>query len=302
MTTQSTDATTRWASENFVWGFPVGAMYSWQENFASYGLRSIDLALLVIHEDDFPPAFVFSSSHLNHLPPEQAQGRADALLAMLNGLLCLQCGPSFVPFSITRCVDLQTDTNAHVNPYAVPVLDPFPEDHERLRYTGDRGQTLSPDGKIFFVSRYDAHIRYLLQMFGRERITFVSLYKALDTMKDAGFSEAQMASCVKDKEWDAKQAVKDIDNFRFTANKFQGAGLDARHGFQAAVQAKAKTLTIQQAADVMCPIILAFIGERVQGQFNRLWSSVVHVPGAPQPGPALPRYVVGQNASGEKPE
>lgn len=295
----------RRASEKFIWAFPIESHWSWQQDLAD-NLNSVDMAILTQHDDDRPPYYSFSSPHLNHLPPAQAQGRAQALLTLLNGLLAIQNGPRYHPFTLSKCIDLRTGGHVPVNYFDVPTMEPFPEDHECLRYLDRPTTRLSSNGKIIFVARYDVHVKYLMQIFGAQGINFVTLYKALDTMNDAGFTEKQLAMLLvdtekrRDKEGklaDAQQVtqrIKEIEDgikaFRFNANKFQGGGLDSRHGFEAvAVSSKQPILTIQNAAEIMLPIINAFISLRVTEQFTQRWSSV-QFKSTETTGPALEPY------------
>lgn len=264
------------------------AKYIWQTDFSN-SFSSVDMGFMMSHFDDFSTSYSFSSPHLNHLAAAEAWGRADALLSMMNGLLYVLHGPKFYPFTLTQCIDYVANREIRVEVESIPVMEPFPEDHRDLRYRENPPEYLSPHGKIFFVSRYDVHIRYLLLMLGRDGLTFPSLYKALDTMKNAGYKEHKLAALRENDPKEIKKVAQDINDFRFTANKYQGAGLDARHGLEDPVETKARALSIVEASDIMRPIVWKFIEKRVSDQFDNLWSSVQYVTGDPQPGPPLGR-------------
>lgn len=181
--------------------------------------------------------------------------------------------------------------------YKVPKMSPFPEDHQNLRYTEHHIRRLSGDGQILLTARYDRHVRHMLEFFGIEGLTFASLYKALDTMKDAGYKEKRLATLVNEKITDPiekekaiKKVESNINDFRFTANTFQAAGHEARHGLSPEVTTKARALTIEEASKIMSPIILNFIHDRVRNQFSALVSPLIVTTASNKPGQALPRY------------
>lgn len=273
----------RWAPEGRIWAFPIGEAYAWLDDFAR-NLRSVDVDIIVELDDDFPPAYAFSSTHLTSLTSREAWGRGDALMDILNGVLRLHYGLEFHGFSISRCVDLRTNTNVSVNRYDVAPLEPFPDDHEDFRYAPDSllGRGLCETGKIMFLARHDAHVRFILRVLGQQGISYVSLYKALDTIID--YYKRKVVSVASKDRLAAiaglgKKTVDDIKDFTFTANKAQASGLDSRHGYEEAVVCtNCRNLTPREADEVMRPIIRGFVRARMNKSFEELRERALHDP------------------------
>lgn len=249
------------------WAFPIGDGYAWMDDWAR-SFCSVDVSILRFYDDDRPPAYAFSSPHLTDLSAEDATSRARALMKLLNGLIRAEKGLFFYGFEISRCVDLDTDSNATVSEHKLRPVDAFPDGVEQLRYFETEARNLSSEGCVLFVARIDKHLRYILEVMG-EGISFVNYYKILDAIKDSGLKKEEDIARLGGK------SKSDIKDFTFTANKFQASGIASRHGFEeATADAKSKSLTLEEADDIMRPIVVGFINKRVKEKFSQEWSKV----------------------------
>lgn len=264
----------RLAQEKLQWAFQLDVPVSWMQSFTHH-FMSVDVVILTEHDDDRPPYYDFSSPHLNRLSGSQARQRANELLFLFNGIMRAHFGANFNNFTISSGRDLRTmspivDDYRDTEP--VPL---FPNDVENLRYyRSDHG--LDKTGKELFLSRTDGHLRYIFRTLGREGLTFSSMYKVMETMKsylDANGSKnwkVDLAAL-------GKKSASDIGDFTYTANQFDVAGYDARHGMNGSSKpaSKNKAMTLEQAIDTMIPIVQEFVHQRVRQDFSSAWEAVL---------------------------
>jgi len=154
----------------------------------------------------------------------------------------------------------------------------FPEDVEDLRYyRSDRfTRPLDPVGKQLFLSRSDRYLRTIYRTLGREGMSFVSLSKVLDTIV-ADFHEKGTKGTNVEIAGLGGKSEDDVESFKYTANNFDVAGEDARHGLKANFKPakKLQPLSLEQAAEIMLPIIRGFVLQRVNEMFERKWRAVL---------------------------
>lgn len=236
---------------------------------------SVDVAILTDHDDDRPPFYHFSSPHLNGLTGAEARMRAQELLTLFNGTMRAYFGANFYDFSLGDGRDLLT-RGPIVNDYRDVVPVPlFPEDVDSLRYL-DSHLSLDQTGKELFLARTNDHLRYIFRTLGREGLTFVSLYKVLDTME--AYVEANGSKNAKaDLAALGGKTVTDIGDFTWTANFFDVAGYGARHGMRNNFKPakKNKAVSLEQAIEIMVPIVRAFVQQRVDQDFDHEWKAVL---------------------------
>jgi hypothetical protein len=260
----------RLAQKQGQWAFQLDGNFGWMQGFTDYFV-SVDVDILVEHEDERPPYYDFSSPHLNGLSGSQARQRANDLLILFNGTMRANFGADFYNFTIGEGRDLLR-RGPIVDDYreTEPLLA-FPDDVEDLRYYRSHRE-LDQTGKEPFLSRTDDHLRYIFLTLGREGLTFSSLYKVMETMKD--YLEAKGSKSWKtDLATLGKKTAGDIVDFTYTANKFGVAGYSARHGINSSFKpaSKNKAVTLSQAVDIMTPIVQAFVHQRVRQEFGRAW-------------------------------
>lgn len=264
----------RLAQEKLQWAFELDAPCSWIESFTDH-FSSVDIVILTHYEDDFPRRYSFSSPHLNGLNPAQARLRAHELLVLFNGTMRAHYGPNFYDFTLHEGRNLLTRSPMIGDYRDVVPVPMFPEDVDSLRYLRSQRE-LDCTGKELFVARYDRYLRYIYRTLGREGLSFVSLYKVLDTMVgclQAGGSKnakADLAAL-------GGKSDDDIEDFTYTANWFDVAGEDARHGIKANFNAskKRKAVTIGQATEIIIPIVRKFVGQRVRQAFATEWEAIL---------------------------
>lgn len=282
----STPRKGRLAQEKLQWAFQLDGPVSWMQSFTDH-FMSVDVVILTDHDDDRPPYYDFSSPHLNGLSGSQARQRANELLILFNGTMRAHFGADFNNFTISEGRDLRT-RGPIVDDYRdTEPLPLFPDDVEDLRYYRSHWG-LDQTGKELFLSRTDDRLRYIFRTLGREDLTFSSLYKVMETMK--GYLEENGS-----KNWKAdlaalgKKTASDIGDFTYTANQFDVAGYDARHGMNGSSKpaSKSKAVTLKQAIDTMIPIVQAFVHQRVGQEFSRAWEAVL-IDRADQAEPPLP--------------
>jgi hypothetical protein len=264
----------RLAQEKLQWAFQLDGNFGWMQSFTDH-FMSVDVVILVEHEDDRPPYYDFSSPHLNGLTGSQARQRANELLILFNGTMRAYFGADFHDFTIGEGRDLLS-RGPIVNDYRdTEPLPAFPDDVEDLRYYRSHWE-LDKTGQELFLSRTDGHLRYIFLTLGREGLTFSSLYKVMETMKD--YLEANGS-----KNWKAdlaalgKKTASDIGDFTYTANQFGVAGYNARHGMDRTFKpaSKNKAVTLSQAIDILMPIVRGFVHRRVCQGFGRAWEAVL---------------------------
>jgi hypothetical protein len=99
-----------------------------------YYLVSVDVDILVEHEDERPPYYDFSSPHLNGLSASQARQRANDLLILFNGTMRANFGADFYNFTIGEGRDLLRRGPIVGGYRETEPLLAFPDDVEDLRY------------------------------------------------------------------------------------------------------------------------------------------------------------------------
>ena len=270
----STSGRGRLAQERLHWAFELDTPCSWIESFTSQFL-SVDMVIMTDHEDDFPRQYSFSSPHLNGLNAAQATFRAKELLILFNGVMRVEDGLQFYDFTLHRGRNLATRSPMIDRYQDVAPIPMFPDDVSELRYYRHHRQ-LNWTGKELFVSRTDRYLRYIFRTLGRENLTFVSLYKVLDTMvaciqaNGSKSPKAELATM-------GGKSVDDIEDFTYTANWFDVAGDDARHGLKIDFKPskKRKAVTLGEAAEIILPIVRKFVQQRVYQKFEREWEAVL---------------------------
>jgi hypothetical protein len=95
----------RLAQKQGQWAFQLDGNFGWMQSFTDYFV-SVDVDILVEHEDERPPYYDFSSPHLNGLSGSQARQRANDLLILFNGTMRANFGADFYNFTIGEGRDL----------------------------------------------------------------------------------------------------------------------------------------------------------------------------------------------------
>ncbi len=258
----------------YQWGFHLNGSAPWLESFTNH-FNSIDVQILPEHDDDRPTFFDFTSPHLNGLSGAQAAMRARELLILFNGVMRVSGGLNFHDFTIEAGRNLWTNEPAREDYLRTVPVSMFPEDVESLRYYRSH-KPLDHVSKQLFLSRSDRFLRTVYRILGREGLTFASLSKVLDTIvadfheKGAKGTNAEVAAL-------GRKGDGEVEAFKYTANNFDVGGEDARHGLKANFKPakKMSALSLEQAADVMVPIIQGFVTQRVVDTFNRKWQAVL---------------------------
>lgn len=264
----------RLAQKQVRWAFQLDGNFGWMQSFTDYFV-SVDVDILVEHEDERPPYYDVSSPHLNGLSVSQARQRANDLLILFNGTMRANFGADFYNFTIGKGRDLLRRGPIVGDYRETEPLLAFPDDVEDLRYYRSHRE-LDQTGKELFLSRTDEHLRYIFLTLGREGLTFSSLYKVMETMKD--YLEAKGSKSWKtDLATLGKKTAGDIVDFTYTAKKFGVAGYSARHSIDSSFKpaSKNKAVTLSQAVDIMTPIVRAFVHQRVSQEFGRAWQAVL---------------------------
>ena len=261
----------------YQWGFNLNGSTSWLESFTNF-FTSVDVAILPDYEDDKPTFYDFTSPHLNGLSGAQAAMRARELLVLFNGIMRVSRGVEFRDFTIGAGRNLWTHEPVQEDYFRTVAVPMFPEDVEDLRYyrSDKLNKPFDPVSKQLFLSRSDRYLRTIYRTLGREGITFVSLSKVLDTII-ADFHENGTKGTNAEVAALGGKVEDDIESFRYTANNFDVAGEDARHGLKANFKPakKLQALSLEQAADVMLPIIQGFVRQRVEKAFEQQWQAAL---------------------------
>ncbi|WP_075793409.1 hypothetical protein [Massilia putida] len=273
--TAATPKRGRLASTHYQWGFHLNGNEHWLESFTNF-FTSVDIAIIANHEDDRPTTFDFTSTHLNGLTGVQAAMRARELLTLFNGVMQLREGDRFRPFRIGEGYDFWSHARARVDYFRTVPVPMFPDDVENLRYLRHSQRKLDPTSKQLFLARSDRYLRTIFRTLGREGVSFVALSKVQDTiaahlqLSGKKATRAELAAL-------GDKTASDVENFDWTANNFDVAGEDARHGLNAKFKpsTRLRALTLEEAADVMFPIIRGFVRERVDQTFDQQWEAVL---------------------------
>jgi hypothetical protein len=267
----------RLAPTSYEWAFHLSGNEHWLQNFTNH-FSSVDVQILPDYEDDRPPYFDFTSHHLNGLTGSQAAMRAQELLILFNGVMRLQVGVDFREFTLGQGRHLETNQRARVDFYRTTSVPMFPDDVERLRYFRHRryNPSLHPVGKRLFLSRSDRFLRVIFRTLGREGLSFVSLSKVLDTMA-ADYHNQGSKKVNRELAALGGKTEADLEDFGYTANNFDISGEDARHGLNAKFKPsdKRKALSLEQAAEVMLPIVTGYVKRRVDETFDAKWEEVL---------------------------
>jgi hypothetical protein len=275
----------------YQWGFNLNGSASWLESFTHF-FTSVDVQILPDHEDDRPTFYDFTSPHLNGLSGAQAAMRARELLVLFNGVMRVTRGVEFRDFTLGAGRDLWTREPAQEDHFRTVPVPMFPEDVEDLRYyRSDRlNKPMDSVSKQLFLSRSDRYLLTIYRTLGRDGMTFASLFKVLDTIV-AAFHEKSAKGTNVEVAALGGMTEDDVESFRYTANNFDVAGEDARHGLKANFKPakKLQALSLEQAADVMLPIIRGFVKQRVEETFERKWqAALIDNAGQADPAPLPP--------------
>lgn len=265
----------RLASAHYQWGFPLQGSVHWLNSFTNY-FTSVDVQILSNHEDDRPSTYDFTSTHMNGLAGAEAAMRARELLILFNGVMYECFGIDYQPFNISEGYDLWSHQKARVDYLRTVPVPMFPDDVEGLRYLKHSERSLDPTSKRLFLARSDRYLRTIFRTLGREGVSFVSLSKVRDTIAAHLHLKGKKATREELGQLGGK-TEDDVENFDWTANNFDVAGEDARHGLNAKFKpsTRLRALTLVEAADVMFPIIRGFVQERVDETFDQQWAAVL---------------------------
>jgi hypothetical protein len=271
----STPKRPRLASTHYEWGFHLSGNENWLDSFTNH-FTSVDVQILPHFEDDRPTTYDFTSPHMNGLTSAQAAMRARELLILFNGVMYVREGLNFYPFSIGEGYDLWSHKRARVDYYRTVPVSMFPEDVENLRYLRHHPRTLDVTSKQLFLARSDRYLRTIFRTLGREGVSFVSLSKVQDTiaahlqLNGKKATRAELAAL-------GGKTAGDVENFDWTVNNFDVGGEDARHGLNAKFRqsTRLRALTLEEAANVMFPIIRGFVKECVDHTFVQKWEAVL---------------------------
>jgi hypothetical protein len=265
----------RLAPTSCEWVFQLRGNEHWLQDFTNH-FTSVDLRILPDYYDDRPPFFDFTSHHLNGLPGDQAAMRARELLILFNGVVRLRVGEDFHEFKLGEGRNVETKERAWADYYRTAPVPMFPEDVERLRYVRRHNQSLHPVGKELFLARSDRYLRVIFRTLGREGLSFVSLSKVLDTMVADYHAQGTKKS---NRELAALggKTERDLEDFGYTANNFDISGEDARHGLNAKFKPsdRLRALSLEQAVDIMLPIVRGYVKRRVDATFDAKWEAVL---------------------------
>ncbi|UVW30577.1 hypothetical protein [Massilia sp. H6] len=264
----------RLAPSHFQWGFHLSGNEGWLESFTNH-FTSVDVQILPEYEDDRPTVYDFTSPHLNGLTGAQAAMRARELLILFNGVMRVRFGADFYDFTLGEGRDLWTREPAQEDFYRTVPVPMFPDDVEDLRYFRSQ-RPLDPVSIQLFLARSDRYLRMIYRTLGREGVSFSSLSKVLDTIT-ADFHEKGKKGTRAEVAALGGKTEGDLQNFNYTANNFDVAGEDARHGLKADFKPanKLKALSLEQAGEVMFPIMQGFVTQRVGETFHRKWNAVL---------------------------
>jgi hypothetical protein len=91
----------RLAQKQVQWAFQLDGNFGWMQSFTDYFV-SVDVDILVEHEDERPPYYDFSWPHLNSLSTSQARQRANDLLILFNGTMRAKLRRGLLQFHYRR--------------------------------------------------------------------------------------------------------------------------------------------------------------------------------------------------------
>lgn len=264
----------RWAPTSYQWAIEMYGNEHWLESFNNR-FNSVDIIIIPDYEDDRPTFYDLTSPHLNGLTATEATMRAKELLILFNGVMRVREGYDFRDFTAGKIVEVATRRRHPVDSYRAVPQSLFPDDVENLRYL----RTSTPLDRIgaqLFLSRSDPHLRYIYRTLGRDGVTFVSLFKVLDTI-EADFKARDIRRPHREIASLGGKSEDDLGDFAYTANNFDIAGFDARHGMNAKfkLSGKRKALSLEQAANILLPIVRGYENWRLADSFKQKWDAVL---------------------------
>lgn len=236
------------------WRFPIGGNYAWFESFAHRHGAGPDFLIIRDVEDDAPPAYAFASEHLEDLnDPRAVIDRAMALKALYDGALVVLYGRHHDP--LQWLWDEQSRSSVPVGEADV-LVPPFSEARVRRtdRASDREDAAIDPVSKWIYVARGDRIVRGLLSFFGVNGVSWITLYAALDYMKNEDWDEARIAAA-------AGVSKKEIVRFRRTANNEDVLGPYARHGAQG-YEPPDPPMKLSEASEIMRRAAIAFLDQR----------------------------------------
>jgi len=256
------------------WIFPIQKTASWMNDFVN-NFDSIDIRIWDDSEDQVGQ-YVATSSHLNGMSGPEAAARMKSLLTVLNGVLRIRRGITFLNLELGNGYRRDTTAQAQYG-LVMPAVSIFPANVNKIRYSKQSNFKLSDDGRRVFMCRSDPWLLPIFEVLGEEGFSFVSLYKVLDTITGSLKADNKPYQ-KKDIAAIGNVTKSDLDNFTYTANNYHVAGTSSRHGKQAAssISIQSKVLSITEAVDtVMLPIIRNFVTQRIGATFPQAWQAVL---------------------------
>lgn len=238
------------------WQFPISGNYAWFDSFAHNHASGLDFTIIRDVEDDMPPAYAWSSHHLDHLEVDQdVIDRAFALKTLYDGALIITDGHHRDPISeLFDARKRTTRRGIEGNILAAPFSEDYIKETNTRRHYDD-AKAIDLVSKWIFLARTDLAARGILSFLGVNGATWISLYAAKDYMKTRdNWDEKRLAQVTGEPE-------SEFLRFRHTANNEAAIGPFARHG-DLNHQAPKDPMSLDRASDLIRKAAAKFLDHR----------------------------------------
>ena len=234
----------------FNWGYVI-ANNSWINDF-SESFDSQDIRIYREVEDNQYDYYVWSSIHLNEFTDERKiYERASALSALFDGAMYLFVGADYYPFWRGDVIFLENGSKIG-NIEANPLVEPFWQEY--VDTTKKQPEDLV--ARVIHKSRSDLKLREILLFLGVNKLSWISLYAVLDTIKSEGWNEKKII--------EEKVATEvELNLFGQTVNNPAAIGPFARHGTKRGWNPPANPMPHATAKKLILEIVKAFVLERI---------------------------------------
>ena len=232
-------------NNTYTWLLPFTANQSWIESFY-HNFDCEDITLIADIEDDKPTEYSIASIHIDAATSDdQRSDIINTIMPILNAAMIIEFGskitslePEYMWSNGMGRKAITKDTPSKDSPFIAPI-------------SGTPAVPLHRVAKIINAAKTNQTIMDLLRYIGYNKITWTSLYAALDFMKQNYSIDALCAM--------SSVTKAQVNLFTHTANNHEAIGVLCRHGAMGGQPPKTK-LTIGSAADdIILPIIRKYI-------------------------------------------
>lgn len=230
-------------TNNYTWLLPFTSNQSWIDSFHQ-NFDSEDITLIADIEDDKPTEYSIASIHIDAASSDEQRNEIiNTIIPIINAAMMITYNLKTGPFNPEYTWSQETGRKT--------IMKDTPTKTSPFISTNTTHRPAHVVAKIISMAKTDATTMDLLRYIGYNNITWISLYAALDFMKQNHSLDqlCTMSSIPKNQ----------VNLFTHTANNHEATGVFCRHGATGNTPPKAK-LTLEDAANhIIFPIVRSYL-------------------------------------------